>query len=489
MAEPFQALAVDIGASNGRAILGTLDEDGTLRTRDVRRFPNGSTEIEGALRWDFDGLVGHLRAAIDDCFREGARPESVGIDTWGVDYAYIGGDGALLDRPYAYRDHRTDGLVEKFFAEVMSAEETYAITGIQTMQLNTLFQVYADVLESPERLAKAKTLLMAPDALSYVLTGNPVGEYTIASTSQMLDAKTRRWSPVIAGKLGIDPGILPEIVEPGAKVGVYKAAEGEISVIATASHDTAAAVAAVPAEGDRPWAYVSSGTWSLVGVESRSPVLTEDARKINLTNEGGVDGTYRLLSNVTGLWIIQECQRMWEKRGERVDIVEVCRAAAECAEAPCLLDPDDQKFLSPDDMLAAIEEYCEATGQERPEGVGETARAVFVSVACKTRHKLDNVARVTDTNPEIIHMVGGGTRNELLCRFTADVTGMPVIAGPAEATAIGNLLMQAMSAGRIDSLSELRAIVRRNTDLKRYEPSGGDAWRKTYERFVGVLER
>ena len=488
MAEPFQAIAVDIGASNGRAILGTLKEDGALETREVRRFPNGSTEIDGALRWDFEGLVGEVTGAIDDCFKEGARPASVGIDTWGVDYAYLDENGALIDRPYAYRDHRTDGLPERFYSEVMSAADVYAITGIQTMPLNTLFQIYADVLATPERLAKAGRLLMMPDALACALTGNQVSEYTIASTSQMLDAKTRKWSPEIASKVGIDLKLLPEIVEPGTKVGRYKARGGELDVVGQACHDTAAAVAAIPAEGDRPWAYVSSGTWTLVGVESKTPVLTEDARAIGLTNEGGVDGTYRLLSNITGLWIIQECMRMWEKRGEKTDIVEVCRAAAACAEATCLLDPDHPSFLSPDDMLVAIDEYCASTGQKPPEGVGEIARSVFVSLACKTRHKLANIARVTGTAPEIIHMVGGGTKNEMLTQFTADVTGMPIVAGPAEATATGNLLMQAMSAGRIASLGELRAVVRRNTDLKRYEPSGEAAWAKTYERFVGIVE-
>lgn len=489
MAEEFKALAVDLGASNGRAVLGTLSAQNTVSFEDIRRFPNRMEERDGALRWDFDALLAEVRGAIDDCIASGRDLRSIGIDTWGVDYALFNEDGSLVEQPVAYRDHRTDGVMVRFLGEAMSAEEVYGISGIQFMPINTIYQLAADVLSGAERLKKAHRLLMMSDAFAFALSGKQVAEYTIASTSQMLDAKTRRWSEEIVERMGLRRDLLPDVVEPGTKMGAYKAEGAEIEVVVPAGHDTAAAVAAVPSEGDRPWAYISSGTWTLVGVEGSEPLLSGDAREFGLTNEGGVEGTLRQLKNVTGLWLIQECMRIWQDSGRELEIQRVCELAAEAPENGTLIDPDHPYFLSPDDMVQAIAEYCRSTGQEVPEDVGRAARCIFESLALKTRFVLDEIARITGTAPQVVHMVGGGTKNTLLCRMTADACGRLVIAGPAEATATGNLLMQAMAAGRVESLAEIREIVRGSFALARYEPSGDAYWDKRYERFRGLLGR
>lgn len=490
MAQKFQALAVDIGASNGRALLGTVGEDGRLRLEEVRRFPNGPTEADGSLRWDFERLLGQVVSSIEDSFAGGFEPVSVGVDTWGVDYVLIDREGRPVEQPFAYRDHRTDGIMERFSREVMPLEELYSITGIQFMPFNTVFQLASEIFEGGERLGRAHKMLLMPDALAHGLSGRMVAEYTIASTGQMLDARARSWSDEIVARLGLRRDLLPEIVEPGTRVGTYAVGGSSgrsVNVLAPASHDTAAAVAAVPAGGEEPWAYISSGTWTLVGIEAKQPVLTEEAREAGLTNEGGVEGTYRQLSNVMGLWLIQECMRMWERCGRKLDILDVCEAAAEAPPGGPLVDPDHPSFLSPEDMLESVAEFCENTGQRPPEGVGPVARCVFESLALKTRLVIERIAEVTGTDPEVIHMVGGGTKNELLCRMTADAMDKVLIAGPAEATATGNLVTQAMAAGRIGSLAEGRELVRRSFELVRYEPSGGDEWRKMYERFRELL--
>ncbi|MHC5034800.1 MAG: rhamnulokinase, partial [Planctomycetota bacterium] len=479
MPEDFQAIAVDCGASNGRAVVGVLSADGRLEVHDIRRFPNEMMQLADGLHWDFDRLTGEVRAAVDDALGAGFEPRSVGIDTWGVDYVIVGEDGRPVGQPFAYRDSRTDGVTERLFAEVISPEELYAITGIQFMSINTLIQLASEVFDHSERLESGHRILMMPDALACQLSGTMVAEATIASTSQMLDARTRTWSDELIGRLGLRRDLLPDIVEPGTVLGKCRTepSSGDIDVVATAGHDTASAVAAVPAEGGAPWAYVSSGTWSLVGVETNEPLLTDKAREVGVTNEGGVDATYRLLRNITGLWLLQECMRIWEARGRKLTIQEVCAAAAEAPSDGPLVDPDDPSFLAPKDMPAAITDFCSRTGQSPPESASATARCVFESLALKTRVVIDRIAALTRTEPEVIHMVGGGSKNGLLCRMTADAAARPVIAGPSEATAIGNLLVQAKAAGRIGSLTELRQIVRSNVEPLRYEPLGADTWR------------
>ena len=480
----FQAIAVDIGASNGKAVLGELSREGILSIRDIRRFRNGMHESDGSLRWDFDRLLDEIKGAIDDSFAGGDSPASIGIDTWGVDYALVARDGSLVDKPFAYRDHRTDGLVERFSKEVMPAEELFRITGNHLVQINTVFQLYAETLSGGERLARADKLLMMPDAFAWALSGRAVAEYTITSTSQLMDARARTWSDELAGRLGLRREILPEIVDPGTRLGTYRTpARRRLNVIVPAGHDTAAAVAAVPASGEEPWAFVSSGTWSLIGIEVDEPVLTEDARKAGLTNEGSLDGRVRFLANVSGLWLIQECMRIWDEAGEPTDIVKVCEDAGRAPVHGPLVDPDHGSFLAPSNMPQAIAEYCRSTDQTPPEGAGVTARCIFESLALKARLVLERIAGLTGIDPKVIHMVGGGSRNDTLCRMTADAAARPVVAGPAEATAAGNLLVQAMAARRIGSLADIRLCSRKSFDLKRYEPSGDEYWLRRYERF------
>ena len=490
MAKDFQALAIDIGASSGRAVLGRLSQDGRLTLREVRRFANASKERDGALRWDFDRLSREVVQSIEDCWDLGLRPTSVGACAWGVDYVLVAEDGSLVDQPFAYRDRRTEGVMERFFREVMSAEELYAITGIQFMPINTVYQLAADIFSGAERLKRAHKILMMPDAFAFRLSGRMVAEYTIASTTQMLDARLRKWSEEIIARLGLRRELFPEIVGSGTKVGTYTSPQAarRIEVVVPAGHDTAAAVTAVPARGDAPWAYVSSGTWTLVGVEAKTPLLTDEARKAGVTNEGGALGTYHLLSNINGLWLIQECMRMWEKRGKSLSIQQVCEAAARAPAGGALLDPDHPSFLSPDDMTESVTLFCKNTGQMVPESVGETARCVFESLALKTRMVLEGIAELTGRDLQIIHMVGGGAKNALLCRMTAQATNRALVAGPAEATATGNLLTQAMAVGRIRSLAKAREVVRNSFALVRYEPSDCKYWGKRYERFCELLQ-
>ncbi len=480
----FSAIAVDVGASNGRAVLGSLSADGVLLLRDVRRFRNGMHEDDGTLRWDFERLQSEIAGAVDDCFASGAKPASIGIDTWGVDYALVDRNRALIDKPFAYRDHRTDGLVERFAEEVMPDDELFRITGNHPSQINTLYQLYAEILSGTERLARADKLLMMPDALACSLSGRAVAEYTIASTSHLMDSRSRTWSDELIGRLGLRRELLPEIVDPGTKTGAYRTpSRKRINVVLPAGHDTASAVAAVPATGDEPWAFVSSGTWSVIGVEVAEPVLGEEAREAGVTNEGSLDGRYRCLSNVIGLWLIQECMRVWAQDGSPVEIESVCRDAGRAPVHGPLIDPDHPSFLAPSNMPQAIGDYCRSTGQPAPGGVGVTARCVFESLALKSRVVIERIAGLTGVEPKVIHMVGGGSRNTALCRMTADATGIPVVAGPAEATAAGNLLIQARTAGKIRTLADIREVSRNSFDLTRYEPSGDAYWRSRYERF------
>jgi rhamnulokinase len=500
MAEDFQALAIDIGASNGRAVLGRLTAEGRLTLSEVRRFPNAFEEHKGALRWDFDRLSEEVVWSIEDSWDQGLKPNSVGIDTWGVDYVLVTEDGSLVEEPIAYRDRRTEGVMERFFREVMSPQEIYAITGIQFMPINTLYQLASDIFSGSDRLERAHKLLLMADAFAFRLAGSMVSEYTIASTTQMLDARRRNWSEEIVSRLGLRRELLPEIVPPGTKVGTYKSPgkpTREIEVVLSAGHDTAAAVAAVPAKPDAPWAYVSCGTWILVGVEMKTPLLTDEARQAGITNEGGLEGTYRLLKNINGLWLLQECMRMWERRGNSVSIEQVCEAAAGAPQDGPLIDPDHPSFLSPEDMTKAINLFCQNTGQVAPEGVGSTARTIFESLALKTRVVLKKIAGLTEKVPQavssrpgsrlVIHLVGGGSRNGVLCQMMASATGCVLVAGPAEATAIGNLLTQAIARGRLRSLAQAREVVQSSFTLAQYEPHDARYWRKRYECFRELL--
>jgi len=485
-------LAFDLGAESGRAVLGTL-HGRRLAVHEVRRFPNTPLSLAGHIHWNVYALFDEMKEAMREAAAAiGARPTSLGVDTWGVDFGLLAKDGSLLGLPFCYRDRRNAGAMEDYF-KLVPRPALYEATGIQFMPFNTLFQIYAMVRERSPLLDAATDLLFMPDLFNFFLTGRKAAELTIASTSQLLDPRTKAWIPGLFQAMGLSKKILGDLVEPGTVLGELveevAAATGlrHVPVVATAGHDTAAAVAAVPAEG-RDWAYISSGTWSLVGVEEKAPVISAGSLDANFTNEGGVGGTVRFLKNVSGLWLIQGCRKSWS--AERpVGYDELTRAAAEAPPFAALIDPDDPLFLNPPDMPEAIAAYCLRTGQKIPDKKGTLVRSLLESLALKYRQVIGELGLVLGRPIHKIHVIGGGSRNVLLCQLTADATGLPVVAGPAEATAIGNILVQAMATGRVSSPAEMRAIIRGSFDLQAYAPAGPAlAWETAGARFKSISQ-
>lgn len=458
-------LAIDLGAESGRAILGTLSE-GRLSLEELHRFPNTPVRLPTGLYWDTLRLFHEIRHALAVCGRErGIELDGIGIDTWGVDFGLLGTDGALVDNPRHYRDARNNGMLEKTFAAV-PREEIFRHTGIQFLQLNSLYQLYAMRLADSPALEMAHCLLFMPDLFNYWLTGVRKVELTIGSTSQFYDPTRRSWAKGLLNRLGLPAEILPEIVAPGTRLGSLLpevAASCGLSpdtpVYATACHDTAAAVAAVPAEGEG-WCYISSGTWSLMGVEVDAPAINETSLALNFTNEMGAGGKVRLLKNIAGLWLIQECRRDWALRGREYSYAELMAMAAEASSGGARLDPD--AFHEPGQMPEQIADYCRSTGKPVPEEPGPMCRAILESLAATYRVVLEKLERLTGRTIERIHIVGGGSQNTLLNRLAEEATGRTVIAGPVEATAAGNILVQAMGAGIVSDLGEGRAVVRRS---------------------------
>jgi rhamnulokinase len=485
-------LAFDLGAGSGRALLGTL-EAGRLTIHEVRRFPNEPLPLAGHIHWNVYALFDEMKASMRDAAAAiGGRPAGIGVDTWGVDFGLLARDGSLLGLPFCYRDHRNAGAMEDYF-KLVPRPDLYEATGIQFMPFNTLFQVYAMVRERSPLLDAATDLLFMPDLFNFLLTGRKAAEATIASTSQILDPRTKTWIPGLFQAMGLSKRILQDIVEPGTVLGPVAedvaAATGlrHVPVVATASHDTAAAVAAVPAEG-RHWAYISSGTWSLVGVEETEPVISERSLEANFTNEGGVGGAVRFLKNVSGLWLVQGCRKAWLAEGP-VTFEELTCAAAEAPPFAALIDPDDPGFLNPPDMPEAIAAYCRRTGQKMPGTRAALVRSLLESLALKYRQVIGELRRVLGHPIEKIHVIGGGSQNRLLCQLTADATALPVVAGPAEATAIGNILVQAMALGCLSSPAEIRSIIRQSFDLRTYRPAApGAAWDAAAARFESILK-
>jgi rhamnulokinase len=484
---PAHYLAFDLGAESGRAVLGTLD-GARLAINEVRRFPNAPLPLAGHIHWNVYALFDEMKAAMRDAAAAiGARPTSLGVDTWGVDFGLLAKDGSLLGLPFCYRDHRNAGAMEDYFKLVPRAA-LYEATGIQFMPFNSLFQIYAMVRDRSPLLDAAADLLFMPDLFNFLLTGRKAAEYTIASTSQLLDPRTKTWIPGLFQAMGLSKRILQDIVEPGTVLGEVAdeiaAATGfrHVPVVATASHDTAAAVAAVPAEGDG-WAYISSGTWSLVGVEEKAPAISEKSLDANFTNEGGLGGTVRFLKNVSGLWLVQGCRKSWSAAAP-VSYDDLVRAAAEAPPFAALIDPDDPAFLNPTDMPEALEDHCRRTGQKPPATRGSVVRSLLESLALKYRQVIDELRSVLGRPVDKIHVIGGGSRNALLCQLTADATSLPVVAGPAEATAVGNILVQALATGRVASPGEIRAIIRDSFELRAFMPSGPSAaWDAARERY------
>ncbi|CQR60061.1 Rhamnulokinase [Streptomyces leeuwenhoekii] len=476
--------AVDLGASSGRVMVGRAGPD-TLELAEAHRFPNRPVRVPEGLRWDvlalYAGVLDGLRAAGSRC---GGRIDSVGIDSWAVDYGLLDADGALLGNPVHYRDGRTEGVAEKVWTTV-PAEELYAATGLQYAPFNTLYQLTA--ARSTAQLAQARRVLLMPDLLAYWLTGEQGTELTNASTTQLIDPRTRDWARGVAERLGVDLGLFPPLRHPGDPAGLLRAEvleetglAGPVPVTAVASHDTASAVAAVPAAGER-FAYICTGTWSLAGLELAAPVLTEESRAANFTNELGLDGTVRYLRNIMGLWLLQECVRAW---GDP-DLGGLLREAAKVPALRSVVDAGDAAFLAPGRMPERIAQACRASGQPVPGSPAETTRCILDSLALAHRRAVEDAQRLAGHPVDVVHIVGGGTRNALLCQLTADACGLPVVAGPTEAAALGNVLVQARAHGTAGDLAGMRELLVRTQPLTRYAPRGGTArWRAAEARLA-----
>jgi rhamnulokinase len=473
-------LAVDLGAESGRVMAVHFDGSG-LRLEELQRFWNGPVNVRGTLHWDFLHLWRSIQAGIEQ--GKALKPASLGVDTWGVDFGLLDAQGNLLGNPVHYRDSRTDDMMDWVFARVPRAQ-VFAQTGIQFLQLNTLYQIAALARAGSPQLAAASTFLTAPDLLNYWLTGEKVCEFTNATTTQFLNPVTGTWANELLDALGVPTHIFPPIVQPGTRLGEYAG----IPVIAPATHDTGSAVAGVPTVTDR-FAYISSGTWSLVGLEVRHAVMNEAALAANVTNEGGVDGTYRLLKNVMGLWIVQQCRAAWQAQGDAYSYPELVAMAEAAPRLRSFIDPDDGRFLAPGDHPARVQAYCRETGQSVPESHGEIARCVFESLALRYREVLSALLVLSGKEADAIHIMGGGSQNDLLNQMTADAAGIPVLAGPVEATVIGNALVQLIALGELGSIDEGRKLVAGITNLRRYEPQADAAWDEAYGRYRALVSR
>ncbi len=486
-------LAFDLGAESGRAVVGRFD--GTrLELLTIHRFPNGPVKVLGSLYWDVLRLFSELKQGLALYRRQyGSALDGIGLDTWGVDSALLGRHDVLLGNPHHYRDPRTEGMLAAAFARV-PREEIFEYTGIQFMEINSLYQLLSMKLSGDPTLENAEALLMMPDLFNFWLTGVKACEFSDATTTQFYDPRKRDWARPLLEKLGLPTHILQPVVQPGTVLGplLPEIAEEtgleEVPVIAPACHDTGSAVAAVPARG-KDFAYISSGTWSLMGVESPEPVITKESLAFNFTNEGGVCGTFRLLKNIMGLWLVQECRRTWAQEGEELSYAQLTDLAAEAPAFGPLIEPDSHDFLRPGDMPSRIRAFCGRTGQKVPETKGEIIRCALESLALKYCWVLEKLEIMCGSRLGTIHVVGGGSQNRLLCQLTADATQRPVVAGPVEATAAGNILMQAIARGHIASLAEGREVIRRSFDLLTYEPGPAAGWDEAYARFLAIKEQ
>jgi rhamnulokinase len=497
MGKTSDYLAVDLGAESGRGLIGRFDGQ-RLELEEVHRFPNGPVRMLDTLHWDLPRLFDEVKTALRKAGVASPGLDGVGVDTWGVDFGLVGRGDTLLGNPVHYRDARTEGMIDAA-SRLVSRERIYEITGLQFMPFNTAFQLLALKTADSPLLEVAETLLMMPDLFGWLLTGRRAGERTDASTTQLLDPRAGQWSDELCAGLGVPRRILPELIDPGTELGPLRRSVAEevgigaLSVLAPATHDTASAVAAVPAVGTASaggppdWCYLSSGTWSLLGVEVPRPVITAATLRYNFTNEGGVAGTTRLLKNIMGLWLVQECRRTWARAGRELSYEELLPRAEAAPPFASLVDPDDPSFLAPGDMPARLAGFCRRTGQPEPADDGAFVRCALESLALKYRWTIERLEEILGTTIRTIHVVGGGSRNTLLCQFTADACKRPVHAGPIEATAAGNILMQAMGRGRIGSVAEARAVIARSFPVTVYEPRQPAAWDEAAGRFAGLL--
>ncbi|MBN2046964.1 MAG: rhamnulokinase [Anaerolineaceae bacterium] len=491
MVEQLDVLALDIGAESGRAILCHFDGN-KLEMEEVHRFENISVRTPDGLHWGILYLFNEIKKGIRKAKElSGERLQSVGIDTWGVDYGLLDKDDSLCGLPYHYRDSRTDGIFDKAF-EIVSRKDIFAQTGNQFMQFNSLFQLLEQVQRKSSAIDAAKTFLTIPDLLNFFLTGRKVCEFTNATTTQCLDPRTGEWATDLLEQMGIPSGMFPEIVPAGTILGELLPAVAEetnadgLTVIAPACHDTGSAVAAVPAV-EKNVAFLSSGTWSLIGMEVEKPVLTDDILAMNFTNEGCIGGHYRLLKNITGLWIVQECRRHWKRHGEDLNYVEITQMAAEAAPLKSFIDTDYGEFMKPNNMPEKIQAFCKQTGQPVPQTKGEIVRCALESLAMKYRDELTHLEAVAGHELNPLHIVGGGTQNKLLNQFTANSIQRQVVTGPVEATAAGNILAQLMALGKLSSIEEARQVIRNSFEMEEYQPQDAEVWNEAYTRYQKIL--
>ncbi len=484
---PHYYAACDLGADSGRVILGTL-ADGKLTLEEINRFPTGALPVQGTLRWNILRIYEEIKKGLVILSKRGIKISSVSTDSWGVDYVHLYKNEPFLTAPYHYRDTRTDKGFEHAFA-VVSAKEIFQETGIQFMTLNTLYQLHADWRERPEVLKLSEQFLFIADYFNFLFSNVKVAEESLASTTQLYNPASHTWSDVLIDKLGLPKRIFPKVVPSATVLGPVAPALAaelgwtETKVVATCSHDTGAAVAAVPGEGT-DWAYLSSGTWSLLGIENLKPIINEESREKNFTNEIGIGGSIRFLKNIVGLWIVQESRRAWEKAGQKYTFEELCQQATKAPALRSLINPADPRFAKPNDMPKKVTDYCRETGQPVPETPGEIIRTVYESLAILYSVTLDNLETLTGRKVNHLHIVGGGCKDKLLNQFAANATNRPVLAGPVECTAIGNILIQALAMGDIASHKDLRKVVSDSFPLTTYQPENVAAFAEARKRFT-----
>ncbi|MBQ2345646.1 MAG: rhamnulokinase [Prevotella sp.] len=485
--------AVDLGATSGRTIIGTLD-DNRFNLEELTRFDNNLIQTGGHFYWDIYALYFEIIKGLKIAAQRQIEISSIGIDTWGVDFVFIGEDGAILRNPVAYRDPHTFGVMEKFFENEVDKKTVYDITGIQFMNFNSIFQLYAMKLNDDSALKNAKKILFVPDALSYMLTGEAVCEYTIVSTSELLDPRTKEIDPTLLKALGLERSQFGRMITPGTQIGVLTeevqqmTGLGAIPVIAVAGHDTGSAVAAVPAK-DEKFAYLSSGTWSLMGIETKDAIINERSYDLNFTNEGGIEGTTRFLKNICGMWLYERCRKEWPEEIRKMSHPELQGSAMNVEAFRSIINPDDAMFANPSNMIQAIQTYCKQTNQPVPETPAEICRCIFDSLALRYRQVFTWLAEFASFPLDTLHIIGGGSLNKYLNQFTANSLGVTVYAGPQECTAIGNIMLQAKAMGLVKDIWEMRAIIANSIELVKYTPTDKAAWDAAYEKYLSIVNK
>jgi rhamnulokinase len=478
-------LAIDLGAESGRAVAGILEKK-RLFLEEIHRFPTGMIQLDGHFYWNIFRFYEEIIQGINICKnKEQIKPESIAIDSWGVDFGLFGEDGRLIRIPYAYRDPQATEGRDHFINNIISARQLYDYTGIAIQPFNSVFHLHAQKMKGDFAIQHAKKLLFIPDILNYFLTGKMLTEFSFATTSQLYNPLKGTWEQKIFEKLGVDISIMNDIIKPGQNIGMLRADLARQAVVdpfpvtAVCSHDTGSAIVAVPAEGE-DFAYISSGTWSLMGIEINEPIINRTSFENNFTNEGGADGTFRFLKNIMGLWLLQECRKSWSKTGYQVSYTDLVETAKTASAFKTFIDPDYPGFYNPVDMPSEIDNYCTSTMQESPETVGEYVRTILEGLAFKYRFVLDQLREINVKKINRIHIIGGGSKNKVLCQYTANVTGLKVITGPAEGTAAGNVLMQAKALGYLESLYDIREVVKNSFEFETYKPERTDEWNSAY---------